>query len=48
MNVSVKHFNVPVDRKALVAEKDVKEGDIIYTVRDNIFGVLFKDLILFY
>lgn len=32
MNVKVKHFTEPIDRKALLAEKDFKEGDVIYTV----------------
>jgi hypothetical protein len=33
MNVSVKQITEPVDRRTLILEKDVKEGDVIYTVR---------------
>lgn len=33
MNVSVKHITEPVDKKILISERDIKEGDIVYTVR---------------
>jgi hypothetical protein len=39
MNVKVKHFTEPTDRKALLAGKDFNEGDVIYTVGVHYFLV---------